>query len=214
VTDTSESGSPLKVSGTASFTEEIARNAVTFSGDYKVDARNVSDKGIILVLAEFDEGGPHGAKRRHVIQLDHFFWDEIASGQSFVLARGDPAKRVPGCCETPLTPAAEPTAEIRVRYIQFADGSTYGDDRTAENALRLRSAIREALVLLDNIGNDQEFLSLLAQRTKTEDVDDFLDSMRHTVKTHGTATARKQVHTAVTAAANHAAAMRSVRAER
>jgi len=44
VVDKSDSGSPLKISGTASFTELIVANSVKSSSSFKVDARNVGNK--------------------------------------------------------------------------------------------------------------------------------------------------------------------------
>ena len=66
VVDKSDLGSPLKISGTASFTELIVANSVKSSSSFKVDARNVCEKAIILVLAYFDEAGPHGGGTHQV----------------------------------------------------------------------------------------------------------------------------------------------------
>lgn len=214
VLDKSDSRSPLKISGTASFTELIVANSVKSSSTFKVDARNVGDKAIILVLAFVDQAGPHGVGTHHVIQRDHFFWGNIAPGESIVLARGPLAKRPSACCISPRAPANEPKAEIRVEYVQFIDGSTFGNETTAKDILGTRSAILDALRRLDNASNSENFLALLAQKIQPEDADIFLETFRRTRKSHGTAAARAQVHRGVTTAAAHAAAMRAVQAER
>jgi hypothetical protein len=214
VVDKSESGSPLKISGTASFTELIVANSVKSSSSFKVDARNVGDRAIILVLAHFEKTGPHGVGTHQVIQRDHFFWGNIAPGESLVLARGGPGRRTSACCVSPRGPANEPKAEIRVQYVQFMDGSTFGDETTAKDTLGIRSAILDALWRLDNASNSENFLALLAQKIQPEDADIFLETFRRTRKSHGTAAARAQVRRGVTAAAAHAAAMRAVQAER
>jgi hypothetical protein len=214
VVDKSESESPLKISGTASFTELIVANSVKSSSSFKVDARNVGDRAIVLVLAHFEKTGPHGVETHHVIRRDHFFWGSIAPGESFVLAGGRPGRRTSACCVSPRGPANEPNAEIRVQYVQFIDGSTFGDEATAKDILATRSAILNALRRLDNAGNSENFLALLAQKIQPEDADIFLETFRRTRKSHGTAVARAQVHRGVTAAAAHAAAMRAVQAER
>jgi hypothetical protein len=214
VVDKSESGSPLKISGTASFTELIVANSVQSSSSFKVDARNVGDRAIILVLAHFEKTGPHGGGTHQVIQRDHFFWGNIAPGESLVLARGGPGRRTSACCVSPRGAANEPKAEIRVQYVQFIDGSTFGDKTTAKDTLGIRSAILDALRRLDNASNSENFLALLAQKIQPEDADIFLETFRRTRKSHGTAAARAQVRRGVTAAAAHAAAMRAVQAER
>ncbi len=214
IVDKSDPRSPLKISGTASFTELIVANSVKSSSTFKVDARNVGDKAIILVLAYVDEDGPHGVGSRHVFKRDHFFWGNIAPGESIVLARSRPGRRPSACCASPRGPANEPKAEIRVQYVQFTDGSTFGDKTTAKDVLGTRSAILGALRRLDNASNSENFLALLAQKIQPEDADIFLETFRRTRKSHGTAAARAQVHRGVTAAAAHAAAMRAVQAER
>jgi len=214
VVDKSDSGSPLKISGTASFTELTVANSLKSSSSFKVDARNVGGKAIILVLASVDEAGPHGVGTYHVIQRDHFFWGNIAPGESVALARGPLGRRPSACCVSPVGPANEPKAEIRVQYVQFIDGSTFGDETTAKDILGTRSAILDALRRLDNASNSENFLALLAQKIQPDDADIFLETFRRTRKSHGTAAARAQVHTGVTAAAAHAAALRAVQSKR
>jgi hypothetical protein len=51
VTDKSDPGSPLQISGTASFTESIVRNSVTSSSNFKVKAGMYPGKAIVLLLA-------------------------------------------------------------------------------------------------------------------------------------------------------------------
>jgi hypothetical protein len=214
VVDKSESGSPLRISGTASFTELIVANSVKSSSSFKVDARNVSDRAIILVLAHVEKTGPHGVGTQQVIQRDHFFWGDIAPRESFVLARGGPGRRTSACCVSPRGPANEPKAEIRVQYVQFIDGSIFGDETTAKDILGTRSAILHALRRLDNASNSENFRALLAQKIQPDDADAFLETFRRTRRNHGTAAARAQVHKGITTAAAHAIAMRAVQAER
>src|SRR3981081_2138689 len=68
VVDKSDKGNPLKISGTASFTELIVARSVKASSSFKVDARNMGEKAIILVLVYVEEAGPHGVGTHQVIQ--------------------------------------------------------------------------------------------------------------------------------------------------
>jgi hypothetical protein len=210
VMDKSAPGSPLEISGTASFTEQVVANSVTSSSDFRVDARNVSGKAIIFLLAYFDDAGPHGGGTHHVIEIDHFFRREvIAPGQAFVLARSAPGGRTVACCINPLAPADEPKADVSVEYVQFADGSSFGDETTAKDILQVRSVILEALQRLDGADNEQKFLAVLGQKVQPHAADGFLEAVRYTRRKRGTA-ARAQVRSGLTAAEEHAAATRAV----
>jgi hypothetical protein len=210
VADKSGSGSPLAISGTASFTERFTAQSVDSSGIFRVKARNVSGKSIILMLAGFDAAGPHGGGTHHAIKIDHFFWGDIAPGESFVLARGRSRKQTSTLRRDSLEPAAEPKAEIRIQYVQFEDGSIFGDDAAAKGAIDLRPIILEALRRLDKAGNTEEFLALLKQNIRPEDADRFLATFRETQKKYGTDAARAQVRRGLIVAEGRVPALRAV----
>jgi hypothetical protein len=214
VMDKSDRGRPLEISGTASFTERIIANSVISSSHFRVEARNVSGKGILLQLAYFDGVGPHGGGVHHVIQIDHFFWGDIAPGDSFVLARSGPRERSSASTDrvSPLQPADEPKAEVSVQYVQFVDGSTFGEETIAKERLEVRSVILDALRRLDNAGSEKVFRALLAQKIQPDDADSFLEAFRHTEKHRGTAAARAQVRTGLTVADERVSASRGVQA--
>jgi len=210
VVDKSDPASPLEISGTATFTEQIVANSVTAFSEFKINARNTSGKGIVLLLAYFDEMGPHGGGTQHIIQIDYFFRRHIAPGDSFALARSRPGRRTSACCVNPLEPPTEPTADVRVQYVQFADSSSFGEDATAEDILATRSVILAALRRIDHASTKEQFLKFLAQRVQPEPADNFLEVVRYTEKNRGIAAARVQIHAALTAAEDHVASLRVV----
>ena len=210
VVDKSGPGSPLAISGTASFTELFTVQSVASSGNFSVKARNRSGKSIILMLAGFDAAGPHGGGTHHAIKIDHFFWGGIAPGESFELARGRWRKQISALRRDSLEPAAEPKAEVRIQYVQFEDGSIFGDEAAAKGAIDLRPVILEALRRLDKAGNKEEFLALLKQNIQPDDADRFLATFRETQKKYGTAAARAQVRRGLVVAEGRLAALRAV----
>jgi hypothetical protein len=210
VVDKSGPGSPLAISGTASFTELFTAQSVASSGNFRVKARNVSGKSIILMLAGFDAAGPHGGGSHQAIKIDHFFWGDIAPGESFVLARSRSRQQVSALRRDSLEPAAEPKAEVRIQYVQFEDGSTFGDETAAKAAIDLRPVILEVLRQLDKAGNNEEFLARLKQKIQPDDADRFLATFRETQKNNGTRAARAQVRRGRIVAEERVPALRGV----
>jgi len=203
VTDKSDVGIPLEISGTASFTENVVANSVTLSSEFQVTARNVSGKGIVLLVAYFDESGPHGGGARHILQFDNWFRPEIGPGASFVLARNDPGTGSSFCCLNPLQTADEPRADVQVQFVQFSDGSTFGDKATAQDILAIRAVVLDRLHALDGARNDKEFRQSLEQRIQPDAADAFFQTLRHTQKEEGTAAARRQVRNGLANAEKH-----------
>jgi len=200
VIDSSDRGSPVAISGTATFMEVFGPKSVASSGSFRLEGRNLSDKSILLLLAYFDEAGPNGREVRHVIRVDHFFWGEIAPGASFVLAHGRSRRQTSGVRRDSLGPAADPKAEITVQYVQFADGSTFGSEIGASDAHRLRTVVFHALQRLDAARGQAEFRAMLAKKIEPDEADVFLETFRHTQTVHGTKAARAQVHTGLVVA--------------
>ena len=112
---------------------------------------------------------------------------------SFVLARGRSRTQVSPLRRDSVEPAAEPKAEVRIQYVQFEDGSSFGDETAAKAAIELRPVILEGLRRLDKAGNNDEFLALLKQKIQPDDADRFLATFRETQKNYGTRAARAQV---------------------
>jgi len=208
VVDQSDFGSPLEISGTASFTEKVVANSVTTSSEYLVTARNASGRGIVLLVAYFDEAGPRGGGTHHILQFDNLFRPEFGPGESFVLARSDPGNRSSFCCVNPLWTADEPKAEVRVQFVQFSDGSTFGVEATAKDILAIRSVVSDRLHRLDGARSDQEFLQLLEQKIQPDAADAFFEAVRNIQKAKGTAAARNQVRSGLANAEKHLAASR------
>lgn len=196
-------GSPLKIAGKIIFTDHIFGNSVVSSSSYELTARNVSGKGIVLVLVRFRESGPHGGTILHNIQWDNFFRDdEIAPEENFVLDRSKGGFET-YCCINPLESGIDPMAEARVIYTEFADGSTYGERSEATDILTTRSVIGEHLHQLDGVTGNEAFLRLLAQKLKSDEADTFFERLRSVQKRGGTEAARAQVRRDVGNAARH-----------
>lgn len=209
ITDSSVSGSPLQVTGNVKFTDQFSGNSVVSSSEYELKATNVSGKGIVFMSVRFREAGTRGGGILHNIQLDNFFRDEeIAPDETFVLDQSAGGIQT-ACCINPLESGTDPVAELSVLYVEFADGSTYGDKSESADILTRRSLIVKRLGELDAARGDGAFVQLLGQKLKSEDAEGFFESLRRVQKSHGTAVARALVHRKVSNAARHLAAMRT-----
>ena len=204
VQDKSGAGTPLEISGTISFSENTLMNSIATSTDYEVKARNHSDKQIVLIVATFDESGPHGGSRHHILQFDDVFRLGISPGQSFVLTRSD--RGTPAfCCIDPQRRAEQPRAEVRVLYVQFSDGSTFGDKNAAKDILEIQAAVLDRLRTLDDTRSDEEFLRVLRRGIEPDEADSFFESIRRTQKEKGTSAARSRVRSALINSEKHLA---------
>jgi hypothetical protein len=214
LTDSSAPGSPLHVTGNITFTDQILGNSVVSSSKYALRATNVSGKGIVFMLVRFREGGTRGGGIDHIIQWDNFFWnEEIAPDETFVLDRSRGGFQTQ-CCINPLESGVEPVAELSVRYVEFADGSTWGGKSEAADILATRSLIVERLGELDATRDDHSFVRLLGQKLKSDEADGFFERVRLIQKSGGTAAARSQVRRYVGNATRHLGAMRAASVQR
>ena len=209
ITDSSAPGSPLQVTGNFRFTDQLSGNSVVSSSEYELKATNVSGKGIIFMLVRFREAGTRGGGSLHIIQWDNFFrTEEIVPDKTFVLDRSSGGFQTE-CCINPLESGVDPVAELSVLYVEFADGSTWGDKSEGADILATRSLIVEHLGELDATRDDQAFVRLLGQKLKSDEADGFFERVRLIQKCGGTTAARSEVHRQVSNAARHLAAMQT-----
>src|SRR5256885_17126476 len=87
VVDKSDSGSPLEISGTASFIEEVVGNSVTAFSEYEGMPRNMSGKEVVLLVAYFDEAGGNGGSSHQVLRIDHSFRHDFSPRGSCAFSR-------------------------------------------------------------------------------------------------------------------------------
>lgn len=210
VVDVSDKGSPLEIAGAASFTETKRQNAFQTSGRLQILLKNASDKDIILLRAQVREAGPHGPITDHEIKRDHFFWGALSAGSSIRLITDE---RQPASL-SPVAVARDPTGEFRLQYVEFADGSTWGNELAARDVFSTRLAILGMLQRLRNEVNDERFVTLLQERVRPDDADRFFESLRKISKNKGTAAARQNVAASLRFASVHASAMRPIRAKK
>ena len=159
VTDVSAPGSPIHISGSLIVAQSIEtsprcasvhsqRCAVT-SAQADVTLRNVGDKPILAFKVEM---GAHlsdaNSYPSRVMQSEKIFGPLLAPGAT------EPLHVFNGVEITALGPDAQPFApatEARAVFIQFADGSIFGDQKAGEDLLLMRQESLESLAHLEAI---------------------------------------------------------------
>jgi hypothetical protein len=176
LTDKTPSG-PLEVHGKALIHEIIAGPKLEWSWGESVVAKNVSDKAIMLVLATLTELGRHpesghppglGNGPTYIIAEDRFFSEtDIRPSDSVVLRDTKPGTLGAGCCINSVDKVRVPEAEFKVLFVQYADGSTFGDPAAAADIFTKRKRILTALQQLSKQwagGGEENFAAELKKQ--------------------------------------------------
>jgi hypothetical protein len=154
--DKSGAGRPFEVSGSLLLREAVHGNQLEWSWGENVAVRNISSKPILLFVVTLTEVGRHPAPAgRHsapgngpTYELgdDRFFSENlIQPGESLTLRDTEPGTPEVACCINPLAEKSDPAGEYDLRFVQFADGSTFGDPAEARDLLAWRETILRGL---------------------------------------------------------------------
>jgi len=182
--DAALTASPITATGKISVQETVAANEVKSWWEENVDATNRSTKPILLVIGEFDAISPHsnGGTR---LTMEYFFGDPISPGETFSLVTRSFVQD--SCCMNPLRETREPKATFRLMFVQFLDGSTFGDAAQAENALANRDRTLKALRTLAQVAakDKRRFQLQLERELRLDDTLGVFASIRETQERKG-----------------------------
>jgi hypothetical protein len=152
--DSTGPGNPFKVSGSVSLRELTLGNQLQYSWGQHISVRNISGKPALLLVASLRQIGRRSQGDRHslddgmtfVMTEDRFFSDgPIASGDSVELRNTEPEHFETKCCINPLEATHAPEAQFKVLFVEFTDGSTFGDTSAAAEAFAARARIVNSL---------------------------------------------------------------------
>jgi hypothetical protein len=195
-------GTPISATGKISVRETVAANEVKSSWEENVVATNRSTKPILLLIGDFDAVGPHsnGGTR---LTMEYFFGDAISPGETFSLVERTFGQHF--CCINPLNEARQPKAAFHLTFVQFWDGSTFGDAAQAEDALANRDRTLKALRTLAQVAvkDRQRFQSQLEQQLRFDDTLGVFGVIRKTEEQKGTDAAIARTYKVLDAAEDH-----------
>lgn len=157
VTDISAPDSPIRISGSLIVAQSIeasprctsinSQRCTATSTQYDVSLGNTSDKGIVAFIVEMGSSSEDGNFYPSRTMLSEKLFGPLLG------AGGSEPLHVPGGTGiTSLGPDGQPfppATEARVVFVQFADGSTFGDQKAGEHLLLTRQESLESLARLD-----------------------------------------------------------------
>jgi len=154
LTDATHGVSPFEVHGKALIHEVISGPELQWSWGANVVVKNVSDKSITLVFATLKESGRHPESGHpgglddgptYIIVEDRFFNTDIEPATSVVLRNTKPGALARNCCINSIDNVRSPQAEFKVLFVQYADGSIFGDPTAAAEVFARRKRSMTAL---------------------------------------------------------------------
>lgn len=161
-------GSPLEATGKVLVQETVAGNEVNSSWEGEnVVAKNISNKPILLLICSIGAVGPRAGYEGGVAMIMDFFFHKrmLEPGDTFPLGMGETG--LVGMVINPLDKARDPKAGFRVEFVQFLDGSTFGDPAIiAKEAFARRTTTLRALQKLDRTYSEQGEQEFRAQLEK------------------------------------------------
>ena len=140
VYDDSSAGSPVSITGTVTlffgFTSFLSPDSSTV--DCSITGHNHASKSIIMSVVELKLTQPSGVLGESTFQRDVFFKPLTISLPNSDFTMWDPAMGT--AFDVPGTPTT-PEAHAKVIFLQFEDGSMWGDANAAARLIEKRPAV-------------------------------------------------------------------------
>jgi len=208
IRDLSDKGSPIQISGYTILGYD-STNQFPFSLERSTSVKNVSPKSILLMVVRLEASS--GPEQDEKYSQEYFFADVLAPGQ--VEVNHDPEQRfgtpVVSGQSLPYKKDSHPAAQAHAEFVQFSDGSIWGDADSAINVLSIRRRTLEELDLLEHLHEQADESAFLDEFARA---DDFLNVIRQMKdmcreKTADSKCAYDLVHRTFLIAKEHAAAV-------
>ena len=188
--DTSPSQSPLASTGTITLSESSSQGMLLMSHSDAWDVMNRSSKPIVAIVSTAFIQYANGQKGEEQAQYDAFFhYTLLDPGVQITLSSG-PSSQFAAPASS-LDPAA-PSCEVVTRWVEFSDGTTYGDAKYASELLKGRKEIKAGLQRLEQAlltGGPDQFAKALQQTDPSQVADAYIGHLRHVQSKDGTSAA-------------------------
>lgn len=166
IIDSSSPGSPLSNVGTAILSEALVDTRMTMQHTEKWTARNISSKPILASVETLRVHYANGSDAEAGFEDDTYFHPvPVMPGEDIEFASGPPIADTRPLTTHDSRPAS---CEVIVRWVQFVDGTSFGDAAYAEHLFGLRAVILKELKRLHAVYQGdglEQFSTQLQQRT-------------------------------------------------
>ena len=165
----------MKLSGNIAMLDEISQQSHSFAFRSDVSATNVSSKDALLVIIKLNVEGSNGFGTENTNIDDYFFVKEVFKRDATRVFRSrlGPVAEI-GHSSEDLKPT-NPKATAKVAFVQFVDGSDWGNRAIAQDILRERGLTQAKMLGLLQIyrkGGDQPFRAELLSESPLQTVQD------------------------------------------
>ncbi len=173
------------MSGVVTF-EDDASEVIRYTYRVEGSVKNLSGKAVVLMIVHFESSGVHGPSLSEIYLEDHFFGSDVIESGNLENLRSSPSRfgdtMVDGQpVEYTAEDGALPTATAQVVFVQFVDGSTWGDAELARVALDDRKRTLEELRRLEVVfrtGGEDVFKKELPKNGNRPCINSLLNSCK------------------------------------
>jgi hypothetical protein len=172
--DISAKGSPIQVSGSVLF-EDDASKRIRFSYLIEGSLANVSNRSVVLMIIRFASGGLKGPGLDYSYEKDYFFSlgvfevGKVEDFRSSPIRFGSPTVNGQPIAQDDDISSA-PIVTAQVVFVQFVDGTTWGDLGRGRESLLVRNQTQRELVRLERVlqnGGEQALTDELSKQDST-----------------------------------------------
>lgn len=168
IKDRSGKRSPIQISGHMTIAYDSA-NRFPFSYQKSISIKNISAKSILLMVVHF--GATSGPLRDERFSQEYFFGESLAAGDAE--AHDFPEQRFGATIvngqSVPYKKDPHPAAQARAEFVQFTDGTTWGNPESAEDVLSLRQKTLAELDLLQHLYEQKGESAFLDELSQADD---------------------------------------------
>ena len=171
ISDDTPNRSPVSITGTWTFDPKNPNNMAC-----SITGHNQYNRSIITYFAHLKYVKPNGEWNEVRIQREHFFKQDDLAGSSSDFPLTLPCDELGGGDEFPPVIYAPAPPEVRVKtvFVQFDDGSSWGDSQVAADLMRERMetlAYLRALKAAYATGGSEALVETLQQNQPTRTAD-------------------------------------------